>query len=298
MVMNKKTLIKGYILVVLSALLFGCMPLITRYIYNDGLNRESVVLMRNLLALPLLAALTWGQEKSFRIPVKALPSVVVLALLGSCLTPLLLYGSYQYIATGVATVFHFVYPVVVVLIGLVVLRKKLNWKTVCAVALCVVGIGLFYNPADPLNWTGCAFALLSGVIYAVYIVVLSVFRYKEISGFKLTFYISVVCSVTMLAVCLVTNKLTLPATLTGWLLCGLLALVVNVGAVVMFQKGTFYIGGEKSSVLSTVEPLTGVVLGIAVFDEKVTVFAAFGAALVIAACILIALSDSKEGNNV
>ena len=83
MVMNKKTLIKGYILVVLSALLFGCMPLITRYIYNDGLNRESVVLMRNLLALPLLAALTWGQEKSFRIPVKALPSVVVLALLAA-----------------------------------------------------------------------------------------------------------------------------------------------------------------------------------------------------------------------
>ena len=291
--MKKEAMLKGYVLVILSAFLFGCMPLITRYIYAAGINRESVVLLRNLLALPLLALLTWHQDRSFKIPVKAIPAIVAIALMGCCVTPLLLYGSYQYIATGTATVFHFVYPAVVVLLGLVFLHKKVNVGTLLAVLLCVGGLCLFYDPNEQLDWSGCALALASGVTYAIYVVLLSAFRH-EVSGFKLSFYISAVCSVVMLAVCLMAGRLTLPATAVGWLLCVLLALVISVGAVVMFQRGTFLIGGERASVLSTVEPLTGVLMGIVVFQEKTTLGMGVGSLLVISACILITVFDKKR----
>ena len=292
--MQKKAMIKGYVLVIVSAILFGCMPLITRYIYAENISRESVVLLRNFLALPVLGLLTWHQSKSFRVPVKALPAISIIALMGCCVTPLLLYGSYQYIATGTATVFHFIYPAVVVLIGLIFLRKRLNAGTIVAVVLCVIGICLFYDPAKPLNWTGCALALISGVTYAVYVVLLSAFRYKEVSGFKLSFYISAVCAGVMLLVCLITGKLTIPTTLTGWLLSILLAIVINVGAVVMFQRGTFLIGGERSSILSTFEPLTGVIVGFLALGEDFYPGSGFGSALVIIACILLAVADSKK----
>lgn len=292
--MKKSDQVKGYVLVILSAFLFGCMPLITNYIYAEGINRESVVLLRNLLALPVLGILAWHQSKSLQIPVKALPAIGGIALMGCCVTPLLLYGSYQHIATGTATVFHFVYPAVVVLIGLVFLRKKTNAGTLLAVLLCVGGIGLFYNPNEPLNWDGCVLALSSGVTYAIYVVLLSVFRHKEVSGFQLSFYISAVCSAVMLAVCLMGDRLTLPTTVTGWVLCVLLALLINVGAVVMFQRGTFLIGGERASILSTVEPLTGVVMGIIVFHEKITAGMGIGSVLVILACILITIFDREH----
>ena len=292
--MKKGDLIKGYMLVILSAFLFGCMPLITKYIYAEGINRESVVLLRNLLALPVLGVLVKRQSKSFRIPVKTLPVIGIIALMGCCVTPLLLYGSYQHIATGTATVFHFVYPAAVVLIGLVFLRRKINPGTLVAVLLCVGGICLFYDPNEPLDWDGCVLALASGITYAIYVVLLSVFRNKEVSGFKLSFYIAAVCAAVMLAVCLIADRLTLPTTAAGWLLCVLLALVISVGAVVMFQRGTFLIGAERASVLSTVEPLTGVLVGVAVFQEKVTPGMWIGSALVILACILIAVFDAKQ----
>ena len=73
-----------------------------------------------------------------------------------------------------------------------------------------------------------------------------------------------------------------------------LALVINVGAVVAFQIGTFMIGGERASILSTVEPLTGVVIGAAVFQEKITYGTGMGVVLVIFACILIAVTDKKH----
>jgi len=290
----KKQLYKGYGLVIVSALLFGCMPLITRYIYEEGVNRESVVLLRSLLSLPVLALLTWRQSRSFRIPMKAFPAIGAIALMGCCITPLLLYGSYQYIATGTATVFHFVYPAVVVLIGMIFLKKRVSKGTLLAVLLCVAGICLFYNPAEPLDWTGAVLALSSGLTYGAYVVLLSVFRHQSVSGFKLSFYISAVCSIVMLPVCLLGGLLTLPVTASGWLWSLVLALVINVGAVVAFQIGTFMIGGERASILSTVEPLTGVVIGAAVFQEKITYGTGMGVVLVIFACILIAVTDKKH----
>lgn len=292
--MQNKKLLKGYFMVILSAFLYGCMPMLTRYIYAEGVNRETVVLLRNLLALPVLAVLAWRQNGSFKIPVKSLPAVIVIALMGCCVTPLLLYSSYQYIATGTATVFHFVYPAVVVLIGLLFLRKKINKQTLLAVCICVLGICLFYDPNEPLDWRGCAFALFSGVTYAVYIVVLSAFRYQEVTGFKLQFYASVICSVCMLAVCWAGGLLTLPATVTGWVLCVILAMIIGFGAVALFQRGTFLIGGERASVLSTVEPLTGVIVGAIVFQERITPFTFVGVVLVLAACVLIAAADAKH----
>ena len=291
--MQNKNLIKGYLLVILSAFIYGCMPMLTRYIYAEGVNRESVVLLRNLLSLPLLAFLTWRQNGSFKIPVKSLPAIIVIGLMGCCITPLLLYGSYQYIATGTATVFHFVYPAVVVLIGLIFLRKKVNKATLLAVGICVAGICCFYDPNQPLDWRGCAFALASGVTYAVYIVVLSAFRYKEAAGFKLQFYAGTVCVISMLAVCLAGNLLTLPTTVTGWVLCIVLAFIIGFGAVALFQRGTFLIGGERASVLSTVEPLTGVIVGAIVFAEQMTPFSFVGVVLVLVACVLIAMADNK-----
>ena len=211
--MKRQTLLKGYALVILSAVLYGCMPMITKYLYAEGINRESAVLLRNMLALPVLAVLCLRGGKDLKVPVKALPAVALLALLGCCITPLLLYGSYQTIATGTATVFHFVYPAVVVLIGVVFLRKKLSPMTLLAVVLCIGGICLFNDPNEPLDLEGCVLALISGVTYAVYVVLLSVFRHKELVGMKMNFYISAICTVVMLAYCLLSNRLILPTTL-------------------------------------------------------------------------------------
>ena len=62
----------------------------------------------------------------------------------------------------------------------------------------------------------------------------------------------------------------------------------------MFQRGTFLIGGERASILSTVEPLTGVLIGIIVFQEKITIGMGIGSALVISACVLITIFDKKH----
>ncbi len=41
--MKKKSLIKGYIFVIMSALIFGLMPLMAKFIYAEGVNPPTLV---------------------------------------------------------------------------------------------------------------------------------------------------------------------------------------------------------------------------------------------------------------
>ena len=270
--------------------------MMAKFIYDEGVNSISLVLLRCALSLPFLAFLGFRTQKSLRIPAKAFPSISLMAIVGGLLTPLLLFSSYRYIASGTATIFHFIYPAVVVLLNFLFLKERFGGGRLISVLLCVLGIGLFYNPGEPLNLRGSLLALLSGVAYAAYILLLSSFRHKSVSGFVLNFYVTTISTSILLIICLSSGQLALPVSLQGWALCLLFALTINVCAAVLFQQGTFLIGGQSSSILSTMEPITSVFLGALLFQEALSFRTLLGSALVIAASILIAVFDLKSSS--
>ena len=289
-------MVKGYILAIISAVIFGLMPLMAKYIYSDGVNSLTLVFLRNFLALPSLSVLTFAKHRTFKISLKELPKISLISFFGCCITPVLLFSSYNYMATGIATVFHFVYPSLVVLIGIVFLKKKVPFSTTISVIMCFVGICLFYNPSVPFSLQGCAYALSSAVAFAIYVTMLSSYKLNTATGLLLSFYISLISSIITFLLCIATNSLKLPSTLNGWVLCAIFAFMVTTLAVVFFQQGALIIGGEKTSILSTIEPITGIIVGFVAFNEPVTISIAIGSLLVVGASILTAISDIKKSS--
>ena len=78
----KFKLLKGYVFVIISAVIFGCMPLMAKHIYADGVNSISLVFMRNLFSLPVLAALSLWENRSLKIAPKNLPRVGIVSIFG------------------------------------------------------------------------------------------------------------------------------------------------------------------------------------------------------------------------
>ncbi len=292
--MKQGKILKGYIFVILSALIFGLMPLMAKFIYAEGVNPTTLVFLRNLISAPVLAALALLTGGSIKIKTKLIPKISIIAVMGCCITPLLLFSSYNHIPSGTATVFHFIYPAAVVVGEFFFLKSKIKYGHVISVIVCIIGIALFYNPNSEINLEGSLYALLSGITYATYVICLSAFRHKEISIFTFSFYVATICSAVMLLVCLFTNGLALPQSFLGWLLAILFAISLNVGAVVLFQKGTFLIGGGRASILSTFEPITSILAGVLIFNEKISIFSVAGTILVITASVLIALQDVRN----
>lgn len=285
---------KGYLFAILSAVIYGCMPLMAKHIYEDGVNPMTLVFLRNTCALLPLALLAYQQNRTLKIPAGKLPRIGLIASLGCCITPILLFSSYQFIDSGTATVFHFIYPAIVVVSEILFARKKTQPGNLISVLICICGICLFYSPQQTPDLTGSVLALSSGFTFAAYVVLLSHFDNRAASGFLFSFYIAAASSIAAFLICLFTQGFAFPSTLRGWELCILFSLLVTVGAVVLFQQSAFLIGSERTSILSTLEPITSIIIGVAVFGESLGIRTLMGSALVVTASLLIAYYDLKN----
>lgn len=295
--MRKNKIFLGYILVIASAVVYGLTPLITTIIQDSGIHPFSLVFLRNLFSLPMLAIAAKLSGGGLKINPRALPSIAWIALFGCCVTPILLYTSYPLIGTGMGTIFHFVYPAIVLVLSLVFLKSKFKFSNIISLFTCIAGIVImfaFSSTGVQIDATGSILAIVSGLAYAIYIVGLAGFKYKEISDFTFTFYGAIFCTVVSFIVCICSGNLTWPTSTGVWLLCILFALICNLGAVILFQKGTQIIGGERAAILSALEPITGVVVGIAFLSEDGGWYTIVGTILVVASSVLIAVFDMKD----
>lgn len=290
--MERRTPWLGYLCVILSAVIFGCMPLGANFLYAQGVTPMSLVFLRNLLSLPALALLCQKQG-GLRISRGALLETSLTGFFGCCITPILLFSSYRYLASGMATVFHFAYPVIVVLGGLV-LRERVRKKALFCAVLCSLGILLLIDPSGAVDPLGVALALTSGVTYAVYILLLAHFRHREVMGFRMTFYMALISAVCMFFLCLFSHQLCLPQTLAGWLAALAFSLMICIGAVMLFQKGTFLIGAQRAAILSTFEPITSIFVGILFLNETLTPRILLGSAITLVAGVFITLGGKKD----
>ena len=275
--MERRTPWLGYLCVILSAVIFGCMPLGANFLYAQGVTPMSLVFLRNLLSLPVLALLCQKQG-GLRISRGALLETSLTGFFGCCITPILLFSSYRYLASGMATVFHFAYPVIVVL-GSLVLRERVQKKALFCAVLCSLGILLLIDPSGAVDPLGVALALTSGVTYAVYILLLAHFRHREVMGFRMTFYMALISAVCMLFLCLFSHQL---------------CLMICIGAVMLFQKGTFLIGAQRAAILSTFEPITSIFVGILFLNETLTPRILLGSAITLVAGVFITLGGKKD----
>jgi drug/metabolite transporter (DMT)-like permease len=74
----------------------------------------------------------------------------------------------------------------------------------------------------------------------------------------------------------------------GWLWLGLIALISTVLPIAAFFAGLARVGPSTASILSTVEPVITVTLAYLVFSERLTLIQLGGAALVLAAAVMLA----------
>ncbi len=283
----------GVFYVILSAVLFGTMPLLTRIAYAHGSNAYTVAFGRFFFGSIVLgivcSALPGCSIKISRDQFLALLKLSV----PYALMPILLYASYTYIDSGMATTLHFTYPVAVMLIMAVFYKALPDAKQIICAILCVGGMVFLYTPNGQVRIGGIVLAVASGIIYAVYIVLLGKSTAKRLHSLVLAFWISMLSTVEIGLIALFSKKLVFSLDAAGWAAEVGLALFATVFALALFQKGVFLCGEVKASLFSTFEPLTGIVIGVIVFHEVLTAKELIGMISILAAAILLVMPTRK-----
>lgn len=285
--MNK---ISGFLYGLLSSASFGLIPLFTLPAMQQGMNFESILFYRFLFAALALGAILLLDGQSFRIRKQEIPSLILLALL-YLMSAVFLFWGYKFMASGVATTLHFMYPVLTTLIMMLFFGEKKSIWRLGAIVLAVAGVFFLSSGDDSGTVTalGIFIVLLSALGYALYLVTVSQLKVGQMKGLKLTFWVFLFGTLLLfIGIAPTTGVQSIPAghTLGNLAMLALIPTVISNLALVRAVKS---IGSTLTSVLGAMEPVTAVCVGIFIFGEAFTAGIGLGIGLIIAAVTVIIL---------
>ena len=288
--MNK---FKGFLYGIVASSTFGLLPLFTLPVMGEGLTTFSILSYRMLFASILVAVLMLIGRVSFATNLKELRWFAVLGFLyyGSAA---LLFQAYGGMASGLATTLHFMYPVSVTIIMALVYKQRPSLVTICAIVLSLVGVALLClreSSTGVSSLLSVFLVLLSGVCYAVYLVLVStVRRINQQNSQKLTFYVLMFSGAFFMLSALQGGGLQIIPSASAGINLLLMATLPTLLSNLALVRSVKSIGSTLTSVLGAMEPLTAIIVGILVFDESLRGLMIVGIILILVSVSLIVLS--------
>lgn len=288
--MNKKT---GVIAAVVSAVIFGFVPILGKLSFDGGSNAVTLTFLRSTISLPLLFAILLVKKIPVGLSKSETRDILIYGIFGSAATMLLLSESYHYIPAGLATTLHFIYPAVVVLADVLIFKSKLGKGKIIALMLVIAGILLFLSIKSGVSLPGMLLAAGSGLTYSFYIIGIERSSLSGMHYFKLSFYLCIIAAVLSCIMGLYSGSLTFALTPSAWLYSAVISLSVSVGAISLFQIGVVRVGAPTASILSTLEPITGVVMGALILGENIPPVHLAGTLLIFSGVVTAAVTQFK-----
>lgn len=290
--MNK---LHGIIYAVSSAVAFGFIPVFAVIAYSGGTNAITAAFLRFSVAALILFGILCARKTSFRLNWRLFSRIVFLSIAGYAATCVTLFSSYNYMSIGMATTLHFIYPAIVTVMSLFIFKEKIGFIKVLSLAMSIAGVYILAGSKETaVSVTGAAFALASGVFYSIYTVELGREEIRSVDRLLLTFYVSLFSSAATFIYGAATAGLKLNIQPVGLLSIFGLALICTVFAILAYSKAVNIIGPSDTAVMSTFEPVTGVVMGVLVFEESLSYSFAAGSFLIILAVLLFSYNDKKQ----
>jgi len=288
--MNK---FKGFLYGIVASSTFGLLPLFTLPVMGEGLTTFSILSYRMLFASILVAVLMLIGRVSFATNLKELRWFAVLGFLyyGSAA---LLFQAYGGMASGLATTLHFMYPVSVTIVMALVYKQRPSVVTICAIILSLVGVALLClreSSTGVSSLLSVFLVLLSGVCYAVYLVLVSTVRcINQQNSQKLTFYVLMFSGAFFMLSTLQGGGLQIIPSASAGINLLLMATLPTLLSNLALVRSVKNIGSTLTSVLGAMEPLTAIIVGILVFDESLRGLMIVGIILILVSVSLIVLS--------
>ena len=196
--MNNK--LKGMAFTIASALLFGVTPVLASLTYEMGNNANTLTFYRNLLVVPVAAAVMLIRKIPFRVTKKELLLLLAVGVLFRATTTFMLYESYQYVGIGAATTLHFLYPVCTALICFLLFKEKLGRGKSAALCIATAGIVFFCDFTADIRPAGVILAVASAITYGLYLTGMDKTDLRNMNGTKVACYMGLFNALAVLIV--------------------------------------------------------------------------------------------------
>ena len=293
------TTIKGFLNASISGIAFGLIPLFAIPVLATGMHSTSVLIYRYAFGCLAMLGMLMFHRTRMRLAFGDFLRILLLSSMYAVSSIALIEG-YNYMASGIATTLLFSYPVWTLLLSVLFLHERLSLTTAVAIGIAVAGVfflsGILDGNGSMEGLTGLFLLLLSGFLYAVYMVIFPRMRIRQMPSLKLTFYIFFFAMLILTLYATFTRGRIDPidtrSQLVNLFLLGVVPTAVSNVTLIMALK---QISSTMAAVLGAFEPMTAMCVGILLFGEPLTLPIVIGFILIITSVFILVLSKRKTG---
>ena len=273
----------GPALIVISAISFGALPIFARLAYAAGATPTTVLLLRFALAALVMVCVMIAR----RIPFPrgyVLLGLVLMGGVGYVGQSLAYFTALTLTSAGLVALLLYLYPAIVTLLSALIFKERLTPIKLGAVLLALAGTILTIRPTGSGSTLGILLGVASAIIYSIYILVGS--RVMPQSGVISSSTVVMISAAIVYGGIVTVQGPAFPRTRLGWAAILAIALISTVLAIVTFFAGLKRIGPSRAATISTLEPVTSVVLAALVLGEGFNTLQAIGGCLILVAALL------------
>lgn len=277
-----------------AGILWGSMGIFVRHFQAAGLASPEIGTVRTLMGTLITGLyLLLRHRSALKIRLRDLWCFLGTGIGSLFFMNLTYFSAMQHTSLAVAGVLLYTAPIFVMLLSAMLFREQITRKKLLALALafcgCVLVSGI--GTDSRVSLPGLLFGLGAGISYALY----SIFgRYAIRRGYgswTMTFYTFLFCTVLSCLLC--DWQTVLPVAAQPVELCWIvmLGLVTAFSPYILYSLGLESMDNGRASILASIEPVVAAVISVVVFREALSLTAALGIALVLAAILILAKKD-------
>ena len=283
----------GIFYILISGAAFGLLPWFARIAYDHGAEPFGMLLGRFAIATVIMLVIRVTRQRHEPRPSRKIEGqLFLLGAFGYAPQASFFFFGVDRIDISLATVIFYSYPVFVVLASWLVFQHKPTRNTVLCLAVAVAGTALTAGQVKAGSWIGVALMLAAAVWYSGYILISSKVVHHAGAFISLTYVM--VGAFTAHALIFVITRPSLPVDSTGWIAIACAAVISTILAMGFFFAGVARIGPGDAAVLSTIEPVVSIVIGVTLLNEDLTAPRAIGALLVLVGVAALAQLSRAE----
>ena len=288
----------GLALATAGSIAFSGKAIIVKLAYRYGVDAVTLIMYRMLFALPLFVGLAWWAGRG-RPPLTARDWRIVagLGFSGYYLASFLDFAGLAYISAGLERLVLYLNPTLVLLIGRVLFKRRVERSQLLALAVSYGGVLLVFGHEAHVGGghvaLGVALVFGSAISYATYMV-FSGEEVRRLGSLRLTGLASTVAC----GLCLLQFVLLRPLSAASvapqvlWLSV-LNATACTVAPVLMVMMAIERVGATVAAQTGMVGPLSTILMGIVILGEPFTIWIALGTVCVLSGIWLLARSKPK-----
>jgi len=286
----------GFLLAITGTALFSVKSIFIKLAYHEGLNADSVLMLRMAVALPVyLAILIWSLRTSDKQPKclqKNIGKIIFLGFIGYFLSSWLDLKGMEFISAQLERLTLFSYPILVAVLGAIFFKTPLTKRIIVSLIITYVGVWVVFNQELSLSGEnieyGTLLVFLAALSFSLYVLMGKKVIY-QVGSLWFTSIAMIASSVfVLLYYAVFFDYGGLLITSLAWLWIVLLAIFSTVIPSFMLAEAIAKIGPAQTGVIGTLGPMVTIVLAVWLLDEPFTFFHAIGISLVIGGVTVLA----------